>query len=55
MTCRNYECGVLIPALKESREDSVPGVFGNSVPVPMRLPGFPLEAHGPQRPWFYNG
>lgn len=55
MTCRNWECGVLVKAGDEGGNggsSSGLGVFDGVVPVPMQLPGLPLAKEGDKAPWF---
>ena len=53
LNCRNWECGVLVPARR-----SIPAIdgrdlkcFETSVPVPMQVPG---EPYGDKKPWFFT-
>lgn len=53
LNCRNWECGVLVPARLY-----VPAIqladltkFGTVVPVPIQVPG---EAYGDRKPWFFT-
>ncbi|KAK3953620.1 tyrosyl-DNA phosphodiesterase-domain-containing protein [Pseudoneurospora amorphoporcata] len=91
ITCRNWECGVVVPAgtattaasssssstsaeeqekgtgdgngkgksaaLPTDTEDgqSSWGVFEGHVPIPMKVPGSPLEMNGPKSPFFFGG
>lgn len=61
LTCRNWECGVLMPARKaridepeKSTKDKTKQVdmtvFHGAVPVPMEVPG---AKYGQQKPWFF--
>jgi hypothetical protein len=56
MTCRNWECGVLVkagsPGRHGSSSSSSLGMFEGVVPVPMELPGLPLAKEGVRAPWF---
>lgn len=54
ITCRNWECGVVLPADSYRDEDSPDTwrIFERIIPVPMELPGEPLANDGLQRPWF---
>ncbi|EFX00328.1 mitochondrial translation optimization protein [Grosmannia clavigera kw1407] len=66
LTCRNWECGVLIPAVprpEAERRANVPregagmlGEFDKSVPVPMVLPGteYGGKMGGGNWPWFFT-
>lgn len=85
ITCRNWECGVLVPdgtttiasssspaaaeerdegngngkgkeAMPTSTEDDPSwGVFEGHVPIPMRVPGSPLQLNGSKSPFFFGG
>ncbi|KAL1875920.1 hypothetical protein VTK73DRAFT_9775 [Phialemonium thermophilum] len=63
MTCRNWECGVLIPgstinggsATTDSSSTDAWRVFDDRVPVPMEVPGIPYASAGTGHPWFYQG
>lgn len=61
LNCRNWECGVVIPIPEDpaavdenSSADGVQDldrVFGDTVPVPMKLPA---PEYGPgNKPWYY--
>ncbi|KAK2867832.1 hypothetical protein FQN49_003430 [Arthroderma sp. PD_2] len=55
LNCRNWECGVLVP-VEASDTARTPGgeldtVFGDTVPVPMQVPGD--EYADGEQPWFY--
>ncbi|KAI1384501.1 phospholipase D/nuclease [Hypoxylon trugodes] len=54
LTCRNWECGVIIPAQDSSTnrsQDHELSDFHNIIPVPMEIPG---EAYATsKRPWLY--
>lgn len=61
LTCRNWECGVVIPLLASeasSRPEIVSGppselgIFDPKIPVPMQGPAVPMEAN---KPWFNDG
>ena len=59
MTCRNWECGVVMPLPKtesvKSNGTQAPdmSIFDGVVPVPMEVPG---REYGPkEEPWFYLG
>ena len=69
MTCRNWECGVIVPAGSghgpkhqgDSRADgtgtrgTVDAVFGGCVPLPMVLPGTEYSSGDVTRlPWFID-
>lgn len=54
MTCRNWECGVVLPVPSQpsSTDDDLDALFSSAVPVPMVNPG---RAYGPnEEPWFYT-
>jgi len=62
LNCRNWECGVLIPAQVQTGEECVDGVEGNElvdtlaefegvVPVPMHYPG---TEYGDRKPWYFT-
>ncbi|KAK3333282.1 tyrosyl-DNA phosphodiesterase-domain-containing protein [Cercophora scortea] len=66
ITCRNWECGVLISAgqreeksLTSSSSENTQkqicdwGIFKGDVPVPMEVPGVPLSENS-RKPWFYQ-
>ncbi|KAJ4398023.1 hypothetical protein N0V85_006387 [Neurospora sp. IMI 360204] len=89
ITCRNWECGVLVPAgttavASSSSSTSAKGqeqeegndegngkgkeampasaeddpsweVFEGHVPIPMRVPGSPLQLNGSKSPFFFGG
>ena len=67
LTCRNWECGVVLPAalLPPSQQEGAqpvaegPGMldmFRNTVPVPMELPGCRYDQSRPSKqPWFFLG
>ncbi|KAM7192670.1 tyrosyl-DNA phosphodiesterase 1 [Naviculisporaceae sp. PSN 640] len=54
MTCRNWECGVVLPAdsYRDEHGQDTWKIFQNTVPVPMEHPAAPLTEDGPLRPWF---
>lgn len=56
MTCRNWECGVLVKAGGEGGHGSSSsgglGMFEGVIPVPMQVPGLPLAKEGVKAPWF---
>lgn len=55
MTCRNWECGVIVKAGGQGGNGSSSnlGMFEGVVPVPMQLPGLPLAKEGVKAPWFH--
>ncbi|KAI8958076.1 phospholipase D/nuclease [Daldinia sp. FL1419] len=57
LTCRNWECGVIVPISPKSSSDdpqlSATSELYNTIPVPMNMPG---EAYGDiksERPWLF--
>ncbi|KAK1835229.1 hypothetical protein QBC39DRAFT_388923 [Podospora conica] len=55
MTCRNWECGVLVKAGEHGSSNGSAnslGMFEGVVPVPMQLPALPLAKEGDRMPWF---
>ena len=55
INCRNWECGVVLPATGTSAPRSADdlNMFAGYVPVPMR---FPAPSYGPgEEPWFFLG
>ncbi|KAI9870657.1 MAG: hypothetical protein M1830_003989 [Pleopsidium flavum] len=59
LTCRNWECGVLIPvhAIDTEFDVTVPELtcnmelFRGQVPIPMLYPG---ESYGTRKPWYFT-
>lgn len=57
LNCRNWECGVVIPARRWADVEEHGKGVGNGlgefrdIPVPMQYPG---EEYGDKRPWFYS-
>ncbi|KAL1649173.1 hypothetical protein SLS58_001747 [Diplodia intermedia] len=56
VTCRNYECGVLVPVDEkapkmEARDGRVPGyeVFEGTLDIPFEVPG---DKYGDRNPWY---
>lgn len=49
MSCRNWECGVVVPVRRGSHQGSNLG----KVPVPMQVPGRAYRSD--EEPWFYDG
>ncbi|GME26339.1 phospholipase d nuclease [Neofusicoccum parvum] len=55
VTCRNYECGVIVPVPAERMnggvEDEAPGyeVFDGTVEIPLEMPG---DEYGDKSPWY---
>lgn len=57
ITCRNWECGVVLPAdsYRDGHEQSSTWrIFDKIIPVPMELPGALLSEKGPRAPWFFQ-
>ena len=63
MSCRNWECGVVLPA-PERRTVSgaaaaaagVDELFGGHVPIPMTMPAEAFTSKAPEaQPWFFSG
>ncbi|KAM4062237.1 tyrosyl-DNA phosphodiesterase domain-containing protein [Hirsutella rhossiliensis] len=55
MSCRNWECGVLVPVHRSSNQGSNAGdlgVFQGTVPIPMQVPG---RAYRSDEEPFYDG
>jgi hypothetical protein len=62
LSCRNWECGVIIPLLVSeqhpsmfemvSRPPSRLEMFDRKIPVPIQGPARPMKAN---RPWFNDG
>ncbi|EQL01599.1 ubiquitin interaction domain-containing protein [Ophiocordyceps sinensis CO18] len=57
MSCRNWECGVVVPVCKNSNQDDDAGgplgIFQGTIPVPMQVPGRAYRSD--EEPWFYAG
>jgi hypothetical protein len=57
MSCRNWECGVVIPMARledgKADEGESMGVFSSKMPVPMQTPGPPYAPS--DKPWLYLG
>ncbi|KAH8170772.1 tyrosyl-DNA phosphodiesterase domain-containing protein [Sarocladium implicatum] len=55
INCRNWECGVVLPAVGSSGPDGADdlAMFADYVPVPMRFPG-PMYGVD-EMPWFFRG
>lgn len=58
VSCRNYECGVIVPVVQENvsdnvEEDEVPRieVFKEKMDIPFEVPG---ERYGDRKPWFFE-
>ncbi|OJD33181.1 phospholipase d nuclease [Diplodia corticola] len=59
VTCRNYECGVLVPVDaekpdKKAEDEELPGyeVFRGTLDIPFEIPG---EKYGDKTPWYFAG
>ncbi|KAI0382763.1 phospholipase D/nuclease [Hypomontagnella monticulosa] len=59
LTCRNWECGVIIPitpqAVGENGSQPSPSLsdFNDTIPVPMKVPGDAYGATKTKRPWLF--
>ncbi|RYO87862.1 hypothetical protein DL766_005944 [Monosporascus sp. MC13-8B] len=60
LTCRNWECGVLVPVQDHGRTiaegRSSPGslsIFQDTIPIPMEVPGEAYGMSGTKRPWLF--
>ncbi|KAI2639529.1 phospholipase D/nuclease [Hypomontagnella submonticulosa] len=59
LTCRNWECGVIIPimhqASSENGSQSSPGLsdFNDTIPVPIKVPGDAYGTTKSKRPWLF--
>lgn len=53
LTCRNWECGVLIPMDSQAAAKSGWSVFENRIPVPMVVPGEAYGKTNSKRPWLF--
>ena len=53
LNCRNWECGVLVPARRNipAIEEDDLRRFEGLVPIPMQIPG---ERYGHRKPWFFT-
>ena len=56
LTCRNWECGVILPVPVPAHEGKVKGfeVFESVLPVPMVYPGKMYEGNRDLEPWFFG-
>lgn len=65
LTCRNWECGVLVPALARDASTQEAGeagegpgmldLFRDGVPVAMEVPGSGYDsADSTKTPWFFH-
>lgn len=65
LTCRNWECGVLVPVARRTDtpvadetadvskgDNKLDEVFAGTVPVPMVWPGASMSG---KRPWYFAG
>ncbi|KAI0013953.1 phospholipase D/nuclease [Xylariaceae sp. FL0662B] len=52
LTCRNWECGVLVPSLSQETCSGLAN-FQNTIPIPMKVPGEPYGATQSKRPWLF--
>lgn len=63
MTCRNWECGVLVPASVEGNssppsmgeDEKMFDIFRNTLPVPIEAPGakYTDDSGEKKKPWFF--
>ncbi|OTA97684.1 hypothetical protein M434DRAFT_7630 [Hypoxylon sp. CO27-5] len=58
LTCRNWECGVIVPISSQDSggdgsHQSSQSKFHNIIPVPMEIPGEAYGATKSKRPWFF--
>ncbi|RYP16270.1 hypothetical protein DL765_005238 [Monosporascus sp. GIB2] len=60
LTCRNWECGVLVPVrdhgriIAEGRSSPGPlSIFQDTIPIPMEVPGEAYSMSGTKRPWLF--
>ncbi|KAI2471708.1 phospholipase D/nuclease [Annulohypoxylon bovei var. microspora] len=58
ITCRNWECGVIVPILsqdsnEEGSRSSDQSDFSDIIPVPIEIPGEAYGAATSKRPWFF--
>ncbi|EGX91675.1 tyrosyl-DNA phosphodiesterase, putative [Cordyceps militaris CM01] len=53
MSCRNWECGVIVPVHGNPGTGGDFSMFSGVVPVPMKIPGHPYEKT--DEPWFFLG
>ncbi|KAI0022074.1 tyrosyl-DNA phosphodiesterase-domain-containing protein [Xylariomycetidae sp. FL0641] len=57
LNCRNWECGVLVPASTRETAEHAPRTslsgFGKSVPVPMVVPSENYGANESKKPWLF--
>lgn len=52
LTCRNWECGVLMAVPDASSVDDLEKTFDSVVDIPFRHPG---QAYGARKPWNFRG
>ncbi|KAI0901612.1 phospholipase D/nuclease [Annulohypoxylon nitens] len=58
ITCRNWECGVIVPissqnSSQKETQASDPSAFDDTIPVPIEIPGEAYGATASKRPWFF--
>ncbi|KAI1412987.1 phospholipase D/nuclease [Hypoxylon sp. FL1857] len=58
LTCRNWECGVIVPVSSQDSnqpgsQHSSPSDFNGIIPVPMEVPGEAYGATSSKRPWLF--
>lgn len=54
LTCRNWECGVVLPVPVHEGKAAGLDVFESVLPVPMVYPGRSYEGNGDLEPWFFG-
>lgn len=63
LTCRNWECGVIVPVTSTGSDQSVTSsrdtkndlaVFVDTIPVPFVSPGEAYGKTGSKRPWLFQ-
>ncbi|KAI0181043.1 phospholipase D/nuclease [Hypoxylon sp. FL1284] len=57
LTCRNWECGVIIPIAQVPGENGTPRAnlagFHDTIPIPVKVPGEAYGATKSKRPWLF--
>ena len=54
LTCRNWECGVVLPVPVQEGKAAGLDVFESVLPVPMVYPGRSYEGNSDLEPWFFG-
>jgi hypothetical protein len=54
LTCRNWECGVVLPVPVQEGKAAGLDVFESVLPVPMVYPGRSYEGNNDLEPWFFG-